>query len=41
MEHHSRTRVLVLSVSKDGLRAATPWFDKLTTGLARAAAGST
>jgi hypothetical protein len=29
----SHALVLVLSLSKDGLRLQMPWFDKLTTGV--------
>jgi hypothetical protein len=36
MEAPSNRLILVLSLSKDGLHTSTPWFDKLTTGLAQA-----
>jgi hypothetical protein len=36
MQSRSRTLNLALSVSKDGLHAPMPWFDKLTTGAAQA-----
>jgi hypothetical protein len=33
VEPQSHTLLLVLSLSKDGLRLPMPWFDKLTTGV--------
>jgi hypothetical protein len=41
MKSTSRRLGLVLSVSKDGLRAPMPWFDKLTTRAAQAVCEAT
>jgi hypothetical protein len=39
-ESPSRSLNIVLSVSKDGLRAPVPWFDRLTTGAAQVVYGA-
>ena len=41
MESPSRMLNLVLSMSKDELRAPMPWFDKLTTGATQAVGEAT